>query len=257
MPCSCKDKNNINITKQPCSCKDKKQPCSCKDKKQPCSCNDKKQPCSCKDKKQPCSCKDKKQPCSCKDKKQPCSCKDKIGKNDTPSHPSTPSQTLTSSQIVNNTANSINNIITVDFQNNYELKYYVKQLKIPSKIRHLLKDDANNKSHQPCVDCNDSVLMLKYFLSIKKYYIKSIICINIPSYVKNFYQLRKFINHIQKHHLILPEIIKQNRLKDLPTFSKNGDTTVVSSNYNAFLEENYKQYLTNNNLKGSIITQIV
>ena len=92
----------------------------------------------------------------------------------------------------------------------------------------------------------------EYFLSMKKYYTGNI-CIVIPSYIKSIYQLDIFILYLYENKLIITKIKESGRMRDLRATIEINNKEKTFVNRNKALKEHFKNYLQQNNLKGSII----
>lgn len=143
------------------------------------------------------------------------------------------------------TAVSNSKLIVINLDHHDKLKEHVKHLKIPSKIR-------KHGEAKECKSCNAKLLKLEYFLSTGKFNIGNIVSVNIPSYVNNVFELTNFIKYAQKHHYIRDEIRKHGLLKELPTFTES--KSHVFPNYAAFQDSDFKKYLVQHGLTGSICT---
>lgn len=175
-------------------------------------------------------------------------------------------------QITNQTNDLVFNPITVAFDDDDDIKKYIKNLKISKKILRYLegkkikKKDCEdceniNKDHKKTDNksykkCDNHLIRLKYFLSIGKYYTKNFICIIIPQYITNVYQLFKMILFIHNNKLLLPQVIKTGRIKELPIFHSGGLKSIIFKNTDDLLESDYKKYLEINNLTGGILKKI-
>lgn len=101
-----------------------------------------------------------------------------------------------------------------------------------------------------------SINKLNYSISIKKYFRKDPIQLNIPDYIENFYNLQLFLEYIQNNKLILNSE-KYEKTKDLlPRYYTDNSTTpsktVIVQNERQYREVDFGTYLTGIKSTGSV-----
>jgi hypothetical protein len=100
-----------------------------------------------------------------------------------------------------------------------------------------------------------NIAKLNYFLSVSKYIRPDNITIDIPAYVKNWYQLQMWARYIQDNNLI-PNSLDESSLYKRPVFYNNCGTAVILKDLKTVLELDYLKYLTAYDLKGTIGTNL-
>jgi hypothetical protein len=96
-----------------------------------------------------------------------------------------------------------------------------------------------------------NIAKLNYFLSVSKYIRPDNISIDIPSYVKNWYELQMWARYIQDNNLI-PNSLDESSLIKRPVFYNNCGTSVIFKDLKTVLEVDYLKYLKTYELEGTI-----
>ena len=112
-----------------------------------------------------------------------------------------------------------------------------------------------------------NIVKLKYFLTIRKFYRQDNICIDIPSYIQNWYQLQQFMAYIDANGLIKDKVnVSYPYLEDLsnnvvnitspaynrPVFYQEGNNKIILNNLTTALTYDFNKYLISIGQSGSL-----
>jgi len=112
-----------------------------------------------------------------------------------------------------------------------------------------------------------NITKLKYFLTIRKFYRQDNVCIDIPSYVQNWYQLQQFMAYIDENGLIKDKVNESypylddlaNKIVDIkspaynrPVFYQEGNNKIILNNLATALTYDFEKYLASIGQYGSL-----